>query len=33
MQMGNGRRAKALRYAVSFAAALLLLAYLAPKAC
>ena len=33
MQMGNGRRAKALRYAVSFAAVLLLLAYLAPKAC
>ncbi len=31
--MGNGRWAKVLRFAVSLAAALLLLAYLAPKAC
>lgn len=31
--MGNRRWAKALRFAVSLAAVLLLLAYLAPKAC
>ena len=31
--MGNGRWMKVLRYMVSLAAVLLLLAYLAPKAC
>ena len=31
--MGNGRWVKALRFMVSLAAVLLLLAYLAPKAC
>ena len=31
--MGNGRWMKVLRYTVSLAAVLLLLAYLAPKAC
>lgn len=31
--MGNGRRAKVLRFVVPLAAVLLLLAHLAPKAC
>lgn len=31
--MGNGRGMQILRFAVSLAAVLLLLAYLAPKAC
>ncbi len=31
--MGNGRWAKALRYVIMFLAALLLLAYIGPKAC
>ena len=31
--MGNGRWTKVLRFAVMFLAALMLLAYMAPKAC
>ena len=33
MQMGNGRRARALRFAICFIVILAIMIYIAPKAC
>ena len=33
MQMGNGRRARALRFAICFIVILAVMIYIAPKAC